>query len=90
MFRTAKTVAAAVALTAGALTFTAGPAAAVTDYANCTELHKDFKYGVARTKAAANKQYKTGHYRPKVAPLVYKANNESDADKDGTACEVTR
>ena len=90
MLRTTKTALVALALSASALTFTAGPADAVTDYANCTDMHKVFKYGVAKDKKAANKQANTGHYRPKVAPLVYKVNDESDADKDGTACEVTR
>lgn len=90
MFRSAKTGVIVVALTASALAFTVGPAQAVTDYANCDALHKDFKHGVARSKAAANKQWRTGHYRPAVRPAVYKVNNESDADKDGTACEVTR
>ena len=90
MFRSTKAAMIAVALTASAFTFTAGPAEAVTDYANCDALHKDFKYGVARSKTAANKQWRTGHYRPAVRPAVYRANNESDADKDGTACEVTR
>jgi hypothetical protein len=90
MLRNAKTGLIAVALAASALTIAAGPANAVTDYPNCTALHHDFKYGVARSTKAANKQYNTGHYRPKVAPAVYSANDESDADNDGTACEVTR
>jgi hypothetical protein len=90
LFRSAKTCLIAVALAASALTFTAGPAEAVTDYANCDALHRDFKHGVARSKAAANRQYRTGHYRPAVRPAVYRANDESDADNDGTACEVTR
>ena len=90
MFRAAKTGLIAVALTASALTYTAGPANAVTDYANCDAMHRTFKYGVARSKAAANHQANTGHYRPAVRPAVYKVNNESDADHDGTACEVTR
>ena len=90
MFRTAKIGAIAVALSASALTYAAGPANAVTDYSSCTALHRDFKYGVARSKAAANKQYNTGHYRPKVALAVYNATDESDADNDGTACEVSR
>lgn len=90
MFRTAKSVLVAAALSVSALTFVAGPANAVTDYANCTALHRDFKYGVAKSKKAANKQYNTGHYRPRVAPAVYSANSESDADHDGTACEVSR
>ena len=67
-----------------------GQADAATTFANCTALHRVYKYGVAKSKTAANKQYKTGHYRPKVAPAVYSANAKSDADKDGTACEVTR
>lgn len=90
MFRTAKTGLISVALTAGALTLTAAPAEAVTDYANCDAMHRVWKYGVARSKAAANKQWRSGHYRPAVRPAVYVVNNESDADKDGTACEVTR
>ena len=66
------------------------PAHAVTDYANCDAMHKDFKYGVARSKAAADAQSKKGMYRPAVAPKVYAVNDESDADNDGTACEVPK
>lgn len=80
----------ALSLAASAVTFTAVPAEAVTDYANCDAMHRVYKYGVAKSKAAADKQYRTGHYRPAVRPLVYRANSESDADHDGTACEVTR
>jgi Excalibur calcium-binding domain len=80
----------AAALTAGALTFTAGPAEAATDFANCDSMHHVYKNGVAKSKAAANRQWRTGHYRPAVRPAVYLVNNESDADNDGTACEVTR
>jgi hypothetical protein len=90
MFRSAKSGLIAVALTAGALTVTAGPAEAVTDFPSCDAMHKFFKYVVARSKKAANKQWRTGHHRPAVRPAVYTVNNESDADKDGTACEVTR
>jgi hypothetical protein len=90
MFRTAKTGLIAVALTATALTFTAGPAEAVTDYRNCDHMHKTFKYGVARSDAAADRQQRSGHYRPAVRPKVYRANTKSDRDNDGTACEVSR
>ncbi|MCR6030829.1 calcium-binding protein [Nocardioides sp. zg-579] len=91
MLRATKAVVAAIAVTAGTLSLTASPAsAAVIDYANCDALHQDFKYGVARSKKAANAQVRSGHYRPAVAPKVYAANDESDADKDGTACEVSR
>ncbi len=68
---------------------TAVPAHAVTDCPNCTAMHRDCKHGVARSVRAANFQVRTGHFRPAVKPAVYRANNESDADKDGTACEVT-
>jgi hypothetical protein len=89
MLRATKTGLIAVAMTASMLAF-AGPAEAVTDFANCDAMHRTFKNGVARSKAAANRQWHTGHMRPAVRPAVYRVNNESDADKDGTACEVTR
>lgn len=80
----------AAGMTASALIFTASPAQAATDYANCDALHRDFRYGVARSDRAADRQVRTGHYRPAVKPRVYRANDESDADNDGTACEVSR
>lgn len=45
---------------------------------------------MARSAKAANFQVRTGHFRPAVKPVVYRVNNESDADNDGIACEVTR
>lgn len=89
MLRATKTGLIAIAMTASMLAF-AGPAQAVTDYSSCDHMHKTYKHGVAKSKRAANRQYKTGHYRPAVRPAVYRVNDESDADKDGTACEVTR
>ena len=77
------------AMTASMLAF-AGPAEAVTDFSSCDHMHRTFKNGVARSEAAADRQQRTGHFRPAVRPKVYRANNESDADNDGTACEVTR
>jgi hypothetical protein len=86
-------VLAAMALTAGTFAV-AGSAEAATVYANCDALHHDWKYGVAKSKKAANQQYNSGHYRPAYgtkAQQVYWANRSGrDADKDGTACEVTR
>jgi len=90
MLRTTKTAVVALAMTASALAFTAGPADAATGYANCTALHRVYKYGVAKSAAAADKQARTGHYRPAVKSGVYAANAFSDRDKDGTACEVSR
>jgi Excalibur calcium-binding domain len=90
MFRAAKNGAIAVALTASVFTFTAGPAEAVTDFRNCDHMHRTYKNGVAKSRAAARRQVRTGHFRPAVRPKVYRANNESDADNDRTACEVSR
>jgi len=89
-FRAANAGLIAVALTATALTFIAGPAEAATDFSSCDAMHRVFKNGVAKSNAAANRQWRSGHYRPAVKPSVYRANDESDADNDGTACEVTR
>jgi hypothetical protein len=67
------------------------PVGAATKYANCTALHRHFyRYGVARSAAAAQRQVNTGHYKPRVSRSVYRANSNLDADKDGTACEVSR
>jgi hypothetical protein len=88
MDRVAKGLA-AVALTAGVLTVTAGPAEAVTDFSSCDHMHRTFKNGVAKSERAARRQVRTGHARPAVKPRVYRVNNESDADNDGTACEVS-
>jgi hypothetical protein len=68
----------------------AAPAGAVTDFRNCDHMHRTFKYGVAKSERAANRQWRSGSYRPAVRPLVYRVNDESDADDDGTACEVSR
>jgi uncharacterized membrane protein len=89
MFRTAKASMIAIALTGSALAFTAGPAQAVTDFPSCAAMHRVWHHGVARSVRAANFQVRTGHDRPAVKPAVYRVNNESDADKDGTACEVS-
>jgi hypothetical protein len=87
MIRTARTSLIVVAMTASMLTF-AGPADAVTDFRNCDQMHRTFKNGVAKSRAAAHRQERTGHKRPAVRPAIYRANNESDRDRDGTACEV--
>ena len=89
MLRSTKAAAVALALTTGALVL-ASPAEAVTDFANCDAMHRVFPAGVSISKKAANKQYNTGHKRPAVKPDVYRVNDESDADHDGTACEVSR
>ncbi len=66
------------------------PAGAATSYANCTKLHRHYKYGVAKSAKAARRQVNTSHYKPYVSRPIYTANSNLDADKDGTACEVSR
>lgn len=84
---------AAIALTASTLTI-AAPANAATVYGSCDALHRDWKYGVAKSYKAAMYQVRTGHYKPAYgtrAQRVYWANRSGrDRDLDGTACEVTR
>jgi hypothetical protein len=87
MLRTARTGLIVVALTASTLAF-ASPSEAVTDFRSCDQLHRTFKNGVAKSRVAAHRQERSGHKRPAVRPAVYRVNNESDADRDGTACEV--
>jgi excalibur calcium-binding domain-containing protein len=86
-------------LVAGLLAFTtvgASPASAIRpvgtarSFANCDKLHKKWKYGVAKSRKAARKQVRTGHYKPHVSRAGYRANSSLDADKDGTACEVLK
>ena len=89
MIRSATLGLATAALAASTLV-AAGPADAARDFPNCDAMHRVYENGVARSKAAANRQVRTGHYRPAVKPRVYRANSESDADNDGAACEVTR
>ena len=59
-------------------------------FRNCDALHRAHRYGVAKTRAAANRQVISGHYRPIVNRSLYLANDNLDADHDRTACEVAR
>ena len=66
------------------------PAGAVTSFSNCDKMHKVWQYGVAKSRRAARKQVNAGHYKPHVSYSIYIANKSLDADKDGTACEVSK
>jgi hypothetical protein len=59
-------------------------------YPNCDALHKRWVYGVAKSRRAARRQVRTGHYKPHVSRAGYRANSDLDADGDGTACEVLK
>ncbi len=78
-------------LSGGSSSLGSVPTPAARAYSNCDQLHRQFyRYGVAKSRRAANRQYRTGHYRPRVNRRVYLANDHLDADNDRTACEVTR
>ena len=72
---------------AGGMLAVAAPAEAAS-FANCTAMHRTYKYGVAKSDAAARYQVRQGNHRPAVRYRVYMANRFSDRDKDGTACEA--
>jgi Excalibur calcium-binding domain len=62
---------------------------AAPSFDNCTQMHKRWQYGVAKSQRAARRQVQTGHYRPRVSRSGYRAHRNLDADDDGTACEVS-
>lgn len=61
-------------------------------YSSCDDLHRDYAHGVAKSRAAANKQVRDGYGRPAYnsqARAVYRENHSRlDRDDDGTACEA--
>lgn len=69
----------------------AAPTAEARRYSNCDALARDFRHGVSKSRAAANKQVRDGYGRPAFGPrakAVYRTNKSNlDRDKDGTACE---
>ncbi len=66
--------------------------ASQTSYSSCAKLQKDFRHGVSKSKAAAQKQVRHGYGMPaygRHAQKVYWANESRlDRDQDGTACEA--
>lgn len=83
-----KLLVAAVTVAASAVVLVPAQAHAATTFANCTAMHKTYRYGVAKSSAAATYQIRHGHHRPTVNAKVYYANTKSDRDHDGTACEA--
>ena len=63
---------------------------AAPSFPNCDSMHKKWPYGVAKSRKAARRQVRTGHYKPRVSRAGYRANSGLDADNDGTACEVLK
>lgn len=91
---TRKAVAAAALLSfaaPAAIVATAGSAEAAPYYSSCNALAKDFRHGVAKSAAAAQRQVNQGYGRPAYgdrARAIYWENYKRlDRDRDGTACE---
>lgn len=60
-------------------------------FTSCTQMHKVFKYGVAKDKQSQTRAVNDGMYRPALKPSVYAASYKTlDRDKDGVMCEVPR
>ena len=86
---------AATAVASAGLLVVASPAEAAGRYfSSCDNLTRVYPSGVARSKKAANRQYRRGFERPaagKRARAVYRENSSRlDRDRDGTACEQSR
>ena len=75
----------------GIVLTTAAADASAPTYRSCLQLNRDFTYGVAKSRRAANRQVQEGNGRPAFsarAQRVYWANHANlDRDHDGTACE---
>lgn len=71
-------------------TYSVGPVetadAKAKSYANCKEVNKVYKGGIAKTSKVKNKGGKT-KYKPHVSKSLYEANKGRDRDKDLIACE---
>ena len=65
------------------------PPPAATSYDNCTDMHADYKGGVA-LPGAVDHRSNGGHakYAPVYSRSLYEANSGSDRDGDGIACEA--
>lgn len=68
-----------------------GVADATSKFTSCDQMHKVYKYGVAKDKRSQDRAVREGMYRPSLKPTVYAASYKTlDRDKDGVMCEVPR
>lgn len=83
-----------IGVVASAVILILGPGAmamAVTKFTSCDQMHRVYKYGVAKDKASQSRAVREGMYRPALKPTVYAASYKTlDRDKDGVMCEVPR
>lgn len=66
---------------------TAASAAPARAFANCTEMHKVYKGGVAKPGARDVRASGRARFAPLVSLALDNANTKSDRDRDGVACE---
>lgn len=60
-------------------------------FTSCDQMHKVFKYGIAKDQKSQKRAVKEGMYRPSLKPSVYAASYKTlDRDKDGVMCEVPK
>lgn len=57
-------------------------------YQNCTEMHRDYPHGVGKKGAVDSTAAGVKATRFYVSNSLYAANQKSDRDKDGVACEA--
>lgn len=82
---------AVLALVTVAPVLVAGPSQGTTRFTSCDQMHRSYKYGVARDAAAQARAVREGMYKPALKPQVYNASYKTlDRDKDGVMCEVPR
>jgi hypothetical protein len=56
-------------------------------FKNCSEVNRTYRWGVAKSIAAAKIQKNYPINNPLVSEAIYKSIAKMDRDKDGTACE---
>ncbi len=82
----AKTMVAAMALSAVAVSMATQAEAAPVKYKNCTAMHAVYTHGVGK-KGATDRSSGKPVTTFKVNNALYQANTHLDRDKDGVACE---
>jgi len=90
MKRTIRLIAAGV-VAVGLLAWWPSAPSASQRFTSCDQMHKVFKYGIAKDKKSQKRAIKEGMYRPGLRPSVYAASYKTlDRDRDGVMCEVPR
>lgn len=65
-----------------------GPAVVAKPYANCAQLQKVYKFGIAKSQSAVKAA--GAIQAPRINAKLYNENKKLDRDKDGVVCEVSK